>query len=115
MCFMGIGIWQPDGPTTKRIREAIADDPGAWKKAAHGKRFTDVFSLGDDERLKRPPRGFDPEHPYIEDLKRKSFTAGHRLTQKQVTSPGFVDEYARLCKLGSPFMAFLCEAVGVRF
>ncbi len=25
------------------------------------------------DALKRPPRGFDPEHAHIEDLKRKSF------------------------------------------
>ncbi len=115
MCFVGLGIWMPDGATTRKIREAIAEDPGAWKKAAYGKRFTDAFELGDDEKLKRPPRGFDPDHPYVEDLKRKSFTAGTRLTQKQVTSPGFIDDYFKLCKRGTPFMRFLCDALGVPF
>jgi uncharacterized protein (TIGR02453 family) len=114
-CFVGLGIWMPDGPTTRKIREAIAEDPAAWKKAAYGKRFTDVFSLGDGEKLKRPPRGFDPDHPYVEDLKRKSFTAGVKVSQKQVTAPGFVDDYAKMCKAGSPFMKFLCDAVGVPF
>ena len=114
-CFVGLGIWMPDGPATRKIREAIAEDPAGWKKAAYGKRFTDVFSLGDEEGLKQPPRGFDPDHPYVEDLKRKSFTAGAKLTQKQVTSPGFIDEYFKMCKRGSPFMAFLCEALGVPF
>ena len=71
--------------------------------------------LGDDETLKRPPRGFDPDHPYIEDLKRKSFTAGVKITQKQATSPGFIDEYYKMCKRGSPFIDFLCTAVGVPF
>ncbi len=113
--FAGVGLWMPDGPTTRKIRQAIVDDAAAWKKAAYGKRFTDVFSLGDEEKLKRPPRGFDPDHPYVEDLKRKSFTAGVRLTQKQVTAPGFVDEYAKIAKTGSPFIAFLCEAIGVPF
>ena len=32
--------------TTRKIREAIVADPAAWKKAAYGKRFTDLFSLG---------------------------------------------------------------------
>ena len=113
--FVGLGIWMPDGPTVRKIREAIAEDPAGWKKAAYGKRFTDVFELGDEETLKRPPRGFDAEHPYVEDLKRKSFTAYAKVTQKQVTSPGFIDEYAKMCKRGVPFMRFLCEAVGVPF
>ncbi len=114
-CFAGVGIWQPDSATLTKIRDAIVDDPGAWKRAAYGKRFTDVFSLGNEDVLKRPPRGYDPEHPYVEDLKRKSFTAGLRLTQKQVTSKDFVAEYARICKQASPFMRFLCDAIGVPF
>ncbi len=113
--FVGLGIWMPDGPTTRKIRDAIAENPAAWKKAAYGKRFTDVFDLGDDEQLKRPPRGFDPDHPYIDDLKRKSFTAYAKISQKQVTAPDFLDQYFRMCKRGTPFMAFLCDAVGVPF
>jgi len=114
-CFAGIGIWQPDTPTVTKIRDAIVADPAAWKRAAYGKGFTDVLSLGDEDRLTKPPRGYDPRHPYAEDLKRKSFTAGSRFTQKQVTSPGFIDEYARVCTAGTPFMKFLCDAVGVPF
>ena len=114
-CFAGIGIWQPATATLTKIRDAIVDDPGAWKRAAYGKRFTDTFTLGDEDMLKRPPRGYDPEHPYVEDLKRKSFTAGMRLTQKQVASSGFVADYARICKSASPLMKFICEAIGVPF
>ena len=113
-CFAGVGLWRPETKVAYAIREKIADDPAAWKKAAHGKRFTDVFSLGGDS-LVRPPKGFDPEHPYIDDLKRKDFIASTRLTQKQITSEGFIDEYAKLCRSATPLMRFLCEAVGVPF
>lgn len=112
-CFAGVGIWQPDTATLTRIREAIVADPAAWKRSAYGKRFTDVFTSRDGDTLKRPPRGYDPDHPYVEDLKRKDFTAGARLTQSQVTAPGFVDEYARMCKAATPFMRFLCDAIGI--
>ncbi len=90
-------------------------DPDGWERAAYGTRFRNEFGLGGEERLKRPPRGYDPDHPWIDDLRRKSFTASARVTQKQVTAPGFIEEYARLCTLGSPFVAFLCRAVGVPF
>ena len=39
----------------------------------------------------------------------------HVPTEKAVTSPTFLDDYVKLCKAGSPFMKFLCEAVGVPF
>jgi len=112
--FVGLGIWRPDGPTLKMIREAIAADPKAWKKASAGKKFASTFKLAGDS-LVRPPKGFDPEHPAIEDLKRKDFIAVTSITQKQVTSPGFVDEFAGLCRTGSPLVKFICEAIGQPF
>ena len=112
--FAGLGLWRPATADAYAIREKISDEPGRWKRAAHGKRFSDVYSLEGDS-LKRPPRGFDPEDPLLDDLKRKDFLGSTKLTQKAVTSPTFLDDYAKLCRAGSPFMRFLCEAVGVTF
>lgn len=113
-CFMGVGLWRPETKVAYAIREMIADNTAGWKKAAHGKRFTDVYSL-DGESLQRPPKGFDPDHRYIADLKRKDFIASMRLTQKAVMGPDFLKEFESYCKRATPFMAFLCEAVGVEF
>jgi uncharacterized protein (TIGR02453 family) len=96
------------------IREGIVNDPAAWKKAVNRKGFTNHYALG-GESLKRPPRGFDPDHPLVEDLKRKDFIGSIELTQKAVTSPGFLEEYAKLCKAGSPLVEFICRAVGVGY
>jgi uncharacterized protein (TIGR02453 family) len=109
-CFVGLGIWRPDGKTLRKIREAIAHDPGAWKKAVSGKEFRRRLELSGD-RLVRHPRGFDPEHPLIEDLMWKDYVAVARLTQKSVTESGFMNEYAAYCRAGMPFVAFLCEAL----
>lgn len=113
-CYAGMGLWRPEAPVAQKIRQAILDDPDAWKKASRGKAFVAVWKI-DGDSLARPPKGVDPDHPFVEDLKRKDFTAGTRLSQKQVLSAGFIDDYARMCKTASPFMAFLCEAVGVPF
>jgi uncharacterized protein (TIGR02453 family) len=113
-CFMGVGLWHPETKVAYRIREAMADDVKGWRTAAHGEVFADTFSLAGDT-LVRPPKGFDADHPIIDDLKRKDFIASSRLTQKQVTSPGFMDEVERRCRTATPFMSFLCKAVGVAF
>ncbi len=110
----GAGIWHPDTKTTNRIRDAIVENAQGWKTASRGKRFRQEFELGGDS-LKRPPRGYDPEHPLIDDLKRKDFFGLSTLTQKTATSPGFLDEYERLCRAGWPLMRFLCRAVGVDY
>ncbi len=60
----------------------------------------------------RPPQGFAPDHPLLDDLKRRDFTASTRLTQARVTAPGFLDDYVgRRCGPARPFMRFLCEAL----
>ena len=113
-CFAGVGIWHPEPKVAQKIRERIADEPTRWKRATRSKAFTETFTIEGDS-LKRPPKGFDPDHDLIEDLKRKDFIASTELTQKQVTSDGFIDEFAGMCKNAGPFMKFLCEAVGVAY
>jgi uncharacterized protein (TIGR02453 family) len=113
-CFVGLGSWQPDGPTVKLIRQAVADHPDRWRAAVEKGPFADKFQLVGD-RLKRPPRGFAPDHELIDVLKMKDFTGLARLTQKQITSLGFVKEFADYCAAGSPLVKFLCEAIGYRF
>jgi uncharacterized protein (TIGR02453 family) len=113
-CFMGVGLWQPETKMAYRVRAAIDEDQAGWKKATRGKRFTDVFSLGGDS-LVRPPKGYDEDHPLIEDLKRKDFIASTRLTQKQITSAGFLEDFTDNCRRAAPFMRFLCEAAGLPF
>ena len=104
-------MWHPDNPTLKLIRDALVSDPGLWKKAVGSKRFREVFQVS-GESLKRPPKGYDPDHPLIEILKMKDFTEFAPLTQKQVTAPGFVDEFAGLCMTGGSLVKFVCEAIG---
>lgn len=113
-CFMGVGLWHPETKVAYQIREAIGGNPDGWRKAAHSTEFADTYSLGGD-KLKRPPKGFDPDHSLIEDLKRKDFIASSRLTQAQVTSSGFIGDFESLCRKATPFMSFLCDAVGVAF
>lgn len=113
-CFVGLGLWHPDGPTTRKIREAIVDDPAGWKRAAHGKKFAGSFSLS-GESLSRAPRGFDPDHPLVEDLKRKDFIGGRELAQTFVMAPDLPAQLGRAFAAGADFMAFLCKAVGVPF
>lgn len=112
--FVGVGLWRPETAVAYRIRHHIAEQPDAWKKAAYGKAFRDTFALGGDS-LVNPPRGFDPEHALVDDLKRKDFIASTSVSQKAVTSDDFIDHFDALCRKATPFMRFLCEAVGVPF
>ncbi len=110
-CFVGLGIWHPDGKTLRKIREGLVEDPRAWRKAVSGAGFKKRLELTGD-RLVRPPRGFDPEHPLIEDLMWKDYIAFAKISQKDVMAPNFIEEYAAYCRAGLPLVSFLCNALG---
>lgn len=113
-CFMGVGLWRPESKVATAIRHHIDAEQAAWKRAGRGKRFGEVFTF-EGESLKRPPKGFGPDHPLLDDLKRKDFIATAPLTQRAVTSPDFMKTYVADCKRAVPLMRFLCDAVGVPF
>ncbi len=108
-CFVAGGIWMPDPKALELIRRRIADKPAEWKKA-RGARLDHG-----EEALKRPPRGFDPDSPMIEDIKRKSFTASERLSNKQILAPDLMTIFIGACRDISPLMRFLASASGARW
>ena len=67
------------------------------------------------DSLKRPPKGFDAEHPLIDDLKRKDFIGVTRVTQKSITGAGFMDDFEALCRDGTPLVRYLCKALNVPY
>jgi len=113
-CFVGGGIWHPEPPTTKRIRDFLADNPAAWKKATRSRAFANRFALG-GASLVRPPRGFDPAHELIEDIKRKDFTAWENFDDAVATSeelkPFLVDRLKHL----APLIDYLCASLDLEF
>jgi uncharacterized protein (TIGR02453 family) len=113
--FFGGGIWHPPTPVVNDIRDAIVEDAAGWKRATRRKAFRDRFGSLAGESLKRPPHGFDREHPFIEDIKRKDFFAMQRVAPKLACSPKFIDEVTAAFVALKPFMAFITSAVGVSF
>jgi uncharacterized protein (TIGR02453 family) len=112
--FAGGGIWHPNTEAATRIREAIVADPAKWRRATRGGTFARRLELG-GETLKRVPPWADAEHPFADDLKRKDFFGWARLSEDDVVAPGFVDEYAGICRAAAPLMRFLCDALDVPY
>jgi len=112
-CFAALGLWQPATPHAQAIRTAMVERPDAWKRATRRPPFSTAYALGEGDLLVRPPAGFPADHPLVDDLRRRDFTAMARLTQARVTAPGFLGDYVGTMRAGLPFMRFLCEALGL--
>lgn len=112
--FIGVGMWRPDSDPLRAIRERIAAKPAQWKRTLGDPKFRRHLGLA-GESLSRPPRGFDKDHELIEDIKRKSFIAVKDLELADCLSPQFQRKVETVFKAGTPYMEFLCKAVGVPF
>jgi uncharacterized protein (TIGR02453 family) len=112
--FAGGGIWHPGTEGATAIREAIVADPERWRRATRIGAFAKRLQLEGDS-LKRVPPWADADHPFADDLKRKDFFGWTSLSERDVVAPGFVDEYARICRAAAPLMQFLCAALKVPY
>lgn len=112
--FLGVGIWHPAADALGRIRDSIVGNPGNWKRARDNTAFRASFSLG-GQSLSRPPRGYDRDHSYIEDLKRKDFIAVMNMNHGDIQGTDVVSRVATAFKSATPWMRFLCRANDVQF
>jgi uncharacterized protein (TIGR02453 family) len=106
-CFAAAGVWHPDNSALTKIRTAIVAEPGQW---ATVRRKLEL----EGDSLKRPPRGFDVNHRFIEDLKRKDFVASVGLTEAQVCGPKFMRDFAAACRAMLPLVEFTTRALGLQ-
>jgi uncharacterized protein (TIGR02453 family) len=107
-CFAAAGVWHPDSRALTRIRSAIVAQPEQWRKV-RGK----VALEGDT--LARPPRGFDPKHPFIEDIKYKDFVSSIAFEDEQVCATKFMRDFSAACHKMLPLVEFTTKALGLKF
>ena len=109
--FFGGGVWAPPNDVLTKLRDAIVENPACWRRITRNKSFLANFDGVRGDGLKRPPRGYDPEHSLIEDLKRKTFYVMKPGTKELAQSSTFIDEVTRTFKTASPFMKFVARAL----
>ncbi|KPN20178.1 hypothetical protein AO715_09780 [Xanthomonas sp. Mitacek01] len=113
--FVGAGLWHPESDTQRKVRQFIVDNPGSWKAAAHGAKLRKRFEFETSEMLVRPPRGFDPQFEFIDDLKHRNWVFWRTLDDDTMTGPKLRQTIAAdLVALG-PFVDYLCAALDLEF
>lgn len=105
--FIGGGMWMPEAPVLKKIRQEIDYGFEDFTKLIKAPAFTKHFKTIDGETLSRPPKGYEEDNPAIEYLKHKSFTVGKALTNKEVTHKDFLKHTAEAFASMKPFIDFL--------
>jgi uncharacterized protein (TIGR02453 family) len=107
--YGGGGVYHVDMPALTRIRQQIVEAPARWAAV----RRTGITIEGD--ALTRPPKGFDPQHRFIEDLKRKDLYSLVEFEEADSVADDFLDRYAAACERAAPLVEFLTKALGLRW
>lgn len=72
--FYAVGEYMPPSDRLRAIRNHIVADSTGFAKLQKNKGLKEVFGgLQEESKLIRPPKGFDAEHPHIEQIKLKNF------------------------------------------
>lgn len=110
-CFFGAGNYMPQPDELAKIRQEIDYNFSGFKKIISSKKFKENFGdLNEDNKLKRPPKGYDEENAAIDFLKLKGFTVFKKLKDNELTSSNFMKTAIELSTTVKPFIDFLNTA-----
>jgi uncharacterized protein (TIGR02453 family) len=105
--FGGGGLWHPDPEGLRMVRQRIVRHPAEWRRVRQ--RGIDI----EGGALQRVPAGYDPGHPFAEDLKLKDFYTMTRFSDSDVCSADFMNRFLAACRKASPLVAFLSKSVSL--
>lgn len=113
-CFVAGGMYCPDPIDLKKIRKEIEFFHEDLEAIISDKSFVNTYkelAVDDTNKLKKAPKDFDSEHPAIELLKFKSFTAVKKIEEKKFFEKDFAQKIAQKMIVLKPLNEFLRRAL----
>jgi uncharacterized protein (TIGR02453 family) len=103
--MVAAGFWHPEPALLTRLRRAILDDPKEFLTMAEGLAAAGS-ALSSDERLSRPPRGFEAAKgtPVAEYVGWKSFTSHAPLSDAEMRSPQLIERILDFARNALPLL-----------
>src|SRR5690606_34592734 len=105
--FLAGGAWFPPSAELKALRQEIDYNYDELEGLLNASDFKKYFNGLEGEQLKTTPKGYTADQRGIEHLRRKSFNFSHKLTDKQVLSPDFLEHTLAVINAMKPMNDFL--------
>lgn len=110
--YVGTGLYMPDPPTLRRLREAIDRD-------ASGKALANIvktlrkrgYTVTSHETVESVPRGYAADHPRLELLRMKDIHAGRTLAPKELSTATAVRNVRKVRDDVAPLREWLLKHV----
>ncbi|KAF2342769.1 DUF2461 domain-containing protein [Flavobacterium tistrianum] len=112
--FIAGGFYSPDAEELKKVRKEIAFFYDDLQEILNDKNFKKEFGsldFNENNSLKSMPRGYEKDHPAIEFLKLKSFTASQTYDISEVTKKDFVKKMSQKLIALKPLNEFINRAL----
>lgn len=109
--FAGGGIWMPEAPHIKKIRQEIDYNFTEFQGIVGQKEFIRYFGKVNGETLKTAPQGYHEDNPAIAYIKLKSLVVNHNISDDAATQPTLVRDILRTYAVMQPFINFLNRAL----
>ncbi len=110
--FAGGGLWMPEAPVIKKIRQEIDYCYDEFSKIITKKSFTAQYGdLDLKDTLSREPKGYEKDNPAIKYLKLKSFVALRPVTDEELMSKDLVKKITATFDALQPLIHFMNRAI----
>lgn len=109
--FIGGGIYMPAAGPLKAIREYIAENGEEFSDLINNAKFKKVYPEMMDDKLKTAPKGFSPDHEFIDLLRYKSFAFSRKLSQTEILADTYIEQLVHSFRMLQPVNRFLNDAL----
>ncbi len=112
--FIAGGLYCPEPDDLKKVRKEIAYFYDDLEKISSDKTFQKEFGALDREEanvLKKAPKDYEPNHPAIDFLKLKSFTASQKISDDLFNETDFAKKITQKLIVLKPLNDFLNRAL----
>lgn len=109
--FIGGGMYRPEPEILGKVRQEIDYNAAELKQITDQDDFRQYFGPIQGEKLKRPPKGYGPDHPNIELLKLKDFVVMHKLSDDALKDENLKDRAVEMFRTMVPFVHYLNVAI----
>jgi len=111
--FIGVGIWQPLPEVLAKIRQEIDYNLPGFKLLLKNAKFKKHFFNGlvTENKLSRPPKGYNNDNPAIEWIKLKSFIVTCTISDADIVKKTFSKQVADVFGTALPLVNFINKAL----
>lgn len=110
-CFVGGGMYKPDGKQLAAVRQEIDYNAKDFKKILNSASFKKHFAELKGEKLKTAPKGYPKNHPDLNLLQYKGYFTFGNLSDKEMQSKECLKLATQKLKAMYPLNNFISNAI----